>query len=132
MLTKTIPLGKTVLIVEDDEALRNILLAKLEQSGITTLAAADGDDALYKAIKHKPSVVVLDLILPHMGGLELLSILRKHAWGKNIPVVVLTNIDDINTMNECIKHGVKCHYIKSNTSIGSVVETVRSQLMATA
>ncbi len=122
------PNQHSVLVVEDDDSLRSILIDNLSRRGFTAHEAHNGDVGLYKMVKHKPDIVLLDLLLPEMSGLELLTIIRKHSWGKKVPVIVLTNVDDIAVMNECIKRGVKYHFIKSNTSIGFVIETINSQL----
>lgn len=120
--------AKTVLVVEDDQSLRELLEKRLNDNDLHAITASDGDDALYKSIKHKPDLIILDVMLPKMSGMELLHIIRKHEWGKNIPVIVLTNNDDIEVMNESIKHGVHCHYIKSNTSLNSLMQTIQGQL----
>lgn len=119
---------KLILIVEDDDSLREMLSDHLKRNNFRTIAAIDGDDALNKIIKQKPDLIVLDIILPKMSGVEVLHIIRKHDWGKKLPVIVLTNNDDINVVNESIKHGVECHYIKSNTSLTTLLHTIQKEL----
>lgn len=79
---------KKVLIIEDDGALRTTLASALESEGFLALMASDGADGLNKACSDGPDLVVLDLVLPSMGGLEVCRRLREK--GNGVPIIMLT------------------------------------------
>jgi DNA-binding response OmpR family regulator len=79
---------KKVLIIEDDAALRMTLSSALESEGFLALMASDGAEGLNKASSDGPDLVVLDLVLPSMGGLEVCRRLREN--GDDVPIVMLT------------------------------------------
>lgn len=89
MNTPTAPVEKTkILLVEDDPALGQALALALARRGFVIAQATDGVNALYRALNEKFSVIVLDLTLPEMDGLEVLAKIRSE--GKTVPVIVLT------------------------------------------
>ena len=79
---------KKVLIIEDDGALRTTLVSALESEGFLALTASDGAEGLDKACSDGPDLVVLDLVLPSMGGLEVCRRLREK--GNGVPIIMLT------------------------------------------
>lgn len=91
MTTETI--GKKVLIVEDDEAMRKALHMVLADAGLAVLEAKDGAAGLAVAFEGRPDLILLDILMPMMDGWEMLKQVReKDDWGKCVPVVVLTNL----------------------------------------
>lgn len=82
-----------MLVVEDDPATREMLCRSLRAEGWGVAAAADGPAALAMVARTKPSLILLDLMLPGMDGFEFLGHLRKSKGGETVPVVVLTGRD---------------------------------------
>ncbi len=78
---------ETILVVEDEVTLNETLVYNLERQGYTVASAMDGHDALKKARSLKPDLIVLDIMLPGLDGLEITRILRKEA---NTPILILT------------------------------------------
>ena len=86
----------TILVVDDEPALRDMLRLYLEQEGFHVVEAGDGRRALYVARVEKPDLIVLDLMMPEMGGYEFLRAFAKEA---RTPVIVLTaKIEDTDTL----------------------------------
>ena len=79
--------GNKILVVEDDETLRTMLEYNLVKEGYTVLSSADGLDAVEKARREKPELIVLDVMLPKLDGLEVCRILRKEMI---VPILMLT------------------------------------------
>jgi two-component system phosphate regulon response regulator PhoB len=79
-----------ILVVEDEAALIEILRYNLEKEGFTVLAAADGETALEAIADHKPDLVILDWMLPHVSGLEICRQLRRKPETRNLPIIMLT------------------------------------------
>ena len=80
-------MAKTILVVDDEKRLRDLVRAYLSQEGFRVVTAADGQDALFVARHEKPDLILLDLMMPEMGGYEFL---RVHSKERDTPVIVLT------------------------------------------
>ena len=95
----------TVLIVDDDAAIRDIARATLELSGFSVEEAADGLDALSFLTERKPDLLVLDFMLPGMDGISVRSELRKMSGGGRIPVLMITGLNDIESIQRSFEVG---------------------------
>ncbi len=82
---------KRILIVEDDNVLRDVLGEKLEKNGYLVEKAQDGLVAMEKIHANKPDAVLLDILMPHMNGIEVLEELHKDPLFQGIPVVIISN-----------------------------------------
>ena len=91
---------KRILIVEDDESLKKIMVHTLRAENLEVLEAGNGEEGLKMALEEKPDLVLLDIVLPGMDGLAVLKKLREDSRGKDIPVITLTNLGDIKTVSE--------------------------------
>lgn len=83
---------KSVALVEDEEALLQLYETKFKMSGFDVIKAKNGQDGLKIVQAHKPSLVLLDILMPGMSGFEVLEKLKKEDETKAIPVVLLTNL----------------------------------------
>jgi two-component system, OmpR family, response regulator CpxR len=83
-----------VLIVDDDELIRDTLREVVEMAGCSALEAANGKDALNVMAKHRPCLVILDLLMPVMSGNELLEAMRREPALAEVPVVISTSAPD--------------------------------------
>src|SRR5438874_9891543 len=97
------PADERVLIVEDEPSTRLGLTELVRTWGFTTDAAADGQEALEKITSFRPSIIITDLVMPRMGGLELLRALKEE--GTTITTVILTAQGTVETAVEAIKEG---------------------------
>ena len=118
----------TILVVEDEAPMAMALGDKLESEGFTVLKAADGKTGLTMALEHHPDLILSDLKLPEMDGMEMIRELRTDSWGKDAKVIILTNISDVSKIEEAMVHGTFFYMVKGDTSMAEVVEKVRSQL----
>ena len=103
---------KKVLIVEDHGPIRQALAEKLVHEGMVALEAKDGEEGLATALKEKPDLILLDIIMPIMDGLEMLEHLRKTEEIKDTPVIILSarnQTEDIWRANIC---GIDDYIIK--------------------
>lgn len=85
-------MSKNILVVDDEESILTLLQYNLNQSGYDVQTAMDGEDALQKAIAHQPDLIVLDLMLPKLDGIEVCKQLRQQKL--MIPILMLTAKDD--------------------------------------
>lgn len=114
-----------ILIIEDEKALADSLGEKLTQEGFDVLRAEDGITGLDMAFQNEPDLILLDIVMPKMNGLEMLSRLRKDEWGKRVAVILLTNYENTAKMEEVKKYGVEDYLIKSGTKLQDIVDKVR-------
>lgn len=120
---------KTILIVEDDVALRNVLADKLTDEGFIVAQAVNGEEGLTVAAEKRPSLILLDIFMPHMDGITMLSKLRTmDAWGKHVIVLVLTNSTDAQTIAKVSSFGGTDFLIKSEWSLEALVARIREKL----
>lgn len=83
-------MAQKILVAEDEKHLRNLLAYKLKNSGYEVKMAGNGEEALKHANKFHPDLIVLDIMMPIMNGLECLTALKREASLRSIPVVILT------------------------------------------
>lgn len=86
--------GQTVLVVDDEPSIRRFLRHILEAEGLLVMEARTGEDAVAMAMRERPAIVLLDLVLPDIDGFEVLSRLKQQSATRNIPVIILSIIED--------------------------------------
>jgi DNA-binding response OmpR family regulator len=118
-------MAKKIVVVEDDDILAKALLEELQEAGYETRRASDGREGLALVLKEQPDLVLLDIVMPETGGLDMLGNLRKHEQGKQIPVIVLTNLPDNELVAQALELGAYTYLVKSHTSVEGAVEKVR-------
>jgi CheY-like chemotaxis protein len=119
---------KKILIVEDEASILKALIDKFQREKFTTFQAKNGVEALEIASAKKPDVILLDIIMPEMDGLEALKKIRKAEWGKDIPVLMLTNLSDMEKISEAVQIGISGYLVKSDWKLEDVVEKVKEKL----
>jgi CheY-like chemotaxis protein len=121
---------KTVLLIEDEGATRLALADVMKGEGFEVLTANDGEEGLKTAIEKHPDIILADLKMPKMTGLEMLAELRKDAWGKDAEVIILTNASDVESLDAAMSLNTFYYIVKSDTGIADVIEKVRARLAA--
>jgi DNA-binding response OmpR family regulator len=119
---------KTILIIEDESALQKTLGDVLSQEGFEILSALDGETGLRLATEKNPDGILLDLILPKANGFDVLKSLKEQEATKNIPVVVLTNLESMEDIQKALDLGAMTYLVKSNYTLQEVVEKVSKAL----
>jgi len=119
---------KKILIVEDEEPLKLTLKKKFKNEGFSVLEATNGEDGLKLTQEKKPDLILLDIVMPVMDGMTMLKKLRKQDFGKEMPVILLTNLADTSDVNKAMELGVFDYLVKSNWEIKDVVEKVKEKL----
>ena len=105
-------MGKEVLVVDDSATVRKFVSLSLSMQGFTVTAACDGMDALEKISKGKFSLVITDLNMPTMDGLEFIRALHENPEFRDLPVIILTSLTDRETREEGAKLGVDSYVVK--------------------
>ena len=121
--------GKLVCLIDDDANIRDIYERKFLQSGFDIVSAKDGEEGLRAIALNHPDIILLDIQMPVMGGMEVLKELKKDEDLVKIPVVILSNVDDEVVFSEIGKEYVtKFYLVKSLTTPQKVVGIVREIL----
>lgn len=120
----TTTMTKRILLVEDDRFLRRACEAGLRQTGFTVLTAADGVEALEVAQRERPDLVLLDLLMPRLPGIEVLRALKASAETRDIPVLVLSNSSREQDVSEVMRLGAVGYWVKANLSLKELGDKV--------
>jgi PAS domain S-box-containing protein len=121
--------GATVLVAEDDDDLRGVLTTSLTRSGHRVIAARDGAEALAAVEREQVDLVVLDLVMPNIDGLDVLARLKESRQGVTIPVVVVTGTDRAATELQALRLGANV-YLTKPIEAAALAEQV-TRLLAT-
>lgn len=118
-----------ILIVEDDLAYQTVLKDQLTSHGYKVIVTSCGKDGLTFAKKHHPDLILLDIKMPNMDGMTMLTELRKDTQGYTIPVIILTNIEPDDTILETVLEELPSSYlIKSDIQISELLEKIQELL----
>jgi len=118
-----------ILLVEDDVMIVRMYQRKLELEGFKVFLAFNGEEGLEILKKEKPDIILLDIMMPKMNGIEMLKALKKNPATKNIPVIILTNLGDRpEDVTKAKELGAKDYWVKATVSLKEVVERIRQIL----
>ena len=119
---------QTILIIEDESALQKTLYDVLTQEGYEVLQALDGEVGLRTAIDKIPNLIFVDLMLPNINGFDVIDELKKSEKTKDIPVIVLTNLESMEDIQKAIDLGATTYLVKANYSLQDIVAKVKDSL----
>jgi DNA-binding response OmpR family regulator len=119
---------KKILFIEDERALQKTFHAILKEKGYELISAYDGESGLRLAKEEKPDLILLDLILPKIHGLDVLEALKKDPATKEIPVIVLTNVEQIDAVQRALELGATTYLVKAQYTIEEVLEKIEKIL----
>lgn len=114
-----------VMIIEDDEVIREIYALKLEMEGFPTAVAENGRIALDRIQEFGPEVILLDMMMPVMGGLEFMKEFRTRQVSPKAEVIVFSNISAPGQMSEVMQLGASDYWVKSDFTPEKVVQEIR-------
>jgi DNA-binding response OmpR family regulator len=118
-----------ILICEDENVLAEVLQEKFRNEKFDVEIAKDGGEVIPKAKKFKPDVIILDILLPKMGGVDVLTDLKADEDLKNIPVIALSNLSEDKMIKEVLVLGALEYLIKTEHPINEVVEIVNKYIL---
>lgn len=103
-----------VVIVEDNPALSEIYKTRLEIFGYKVFTAADGEIALQVIQQEKPELVLMDLMIPKVAGVDVLRQMRANEWGKDVKVQIISNVNESEAPAELRALGIEGYSVKAN------------------
>ncbi len=117
-----------IAIVEDDIAIVQMYRMKFEAEGFDVVTAGDGKTGLELIQQFVPAIILLDLMMPVMGGAEMLAKLRKEEWGKDVKVVILTNMGESEAPSSLKRLNVSGFIVKAEMTPKQVADQVKNVL----
>ena len=121
-------MAKKILIIEDEEIVIDLLQRKLIKEGYETSVARDGQEGLKKMKEVKPDLILLDIIMPKMGGFEVMEEMGKNNELKKIPVIIVSNSGQPVELDKAQKLGAKDWLIKTEFDPQEVIDKVVKQI----
>ncbi len=119
---------KIILFVEDESALQKTLGDVLNQEGYKVFSALDGEAGFEMAQAESPDLILLDLVLPKMHGFEVLKKLKENEKTKNIPIIVLTNLESMGDVEKALELGATTYLVKASYTLEEVVAKIKKAL----
>ncbi|HMT19138.1 MAG TPA: response regulator, partial [Candidatus Saccharibacteria bacterium] len=121
-----------ILLVEDDNNLREIYEARLMAEGYDIVSARDGEEALSVAIKEKPDLIISDVMMPKISGFDMLDILRTTEETKNVKVIMMTALSQAEDKARAEKLGADRYLVKSQVTLEDVAKVAKEVLDGTS
>lgn len=119
---------KKILLVEDDDALASVYMARLEAEGFAVQRVPNGEEALAKALEFRPDLVLLDAMMPKVSGFDVLDILRNTPETTNMRIIMLAALSQESDLQRAKALGVDEYLVKSQVVIADVVERIKHHL----
>jgi DNA-binding response OmpR family regulator len=117
-----------IAIIEDDPVINQMYRMKFEADGFEVQVAENGEHGVALVESFTPNIILLDLQMPHMNGVDALSQIRAHDWGKNIPVIILTNLGEEEAPKSLHTMGIHSYIVKADLTPRQVVGRVKEAL----
>jgi len=119
---------KKILFIEDDAAVLKTIGEGLKSRGYGVVPATDGEEGLNLSKEVNPDLVILDLILPKLHGLKVLEAMRQNDKTKDVPVIILTNLENIVEVEKALELGTTTYLVKANYSLDEVIAKIETAL----
>jgi len=116
---------KRIMVIEDDKFLSSLMKVRLEKEGFTVIQAFDGEEAVELLKTERPSLVVLDLIMPKVTGFEVLETISMTPGLEKVPVIILSNLAQDSDVQKAKEFGAKEYFVKVKISVDDVVKKIR-------
>lgn len=122
------PAMKKILLVEDDDALANVYVTRLQAESFDVKRVPNGEEALSTALQYKPDLILLDVMMPKVSGFDVLDILRNTPETANVKVIMLTALSQDSDKDRATQLGADDYLVKSQVVIADVVDRIRHHL----
>lgn len=119
---------KRILLVEDDDALANVYVTRLQSEGFDVHRVTNGEEALATALTYHPDLVVLDVMMPKVNGFDVLDILRNTPETTNLKIIMLTALSQDSDKERAESLGADDYLVKSQVVIADVIERIRHHI----
>lgn len=117
-----------VLIIEDEQFIRDIYKRQLEKNGIAVDGFSNGTEGLQALSQNKYDIILLDIMLPDLNGLEILKQIKQNTSSQNIPVIMLTNLGQDEVIKQGFALGAQGYFIKASYTPDQIAHEVKNIL----
>jgi CheY-like chemotaxis protein len=121
---------KVVLVVDDDITLLEMYVERIKAEGAIVIDAKDGEEALQKARENKPSVILLDIMMPKINGFEVLTQLKSDPDTADVPIIILSALSDDQRRRQGLQLGAADYIVKAETLPIDVIEKIKKVISA--
>jgi CheY-like chemotaxis protein len=121
-------MSKSILLIDDDTLVRQSLGDTLTTAGYQVSTAEDGQDGLVKALATHPDLIISDVRMPNVDGLQMLDKLRADEWGKTVPVIILSSDNTTISINQALANGVTLYLSKTLLSPDQITAEIKKTL----
>ena len=123
---------KKILIIDDDEVFVKVLIDSLPKNIYEVTHVLNGEEGLEEMEKNKPDIIILDLLMPKMGGMQFLDALKKKNTAQNIPILISSQLSKMTDVSEAVTSGmgvgVKGYFIKASQNMDMIIKTIENTL----
>lgn len=120
--------ARKILIVDDEKILMDLLSTKIKREGFVVIEAHDGEEGLQIALAEHPDLILMDIIMPKMDGITVMKKLRLDPWGKDVPVIILTNLNTAESVQDSVASGAYDYLVKIDYTLDDLVAIVKKRL----
>jgi two-component system, OmpR family, alkaline phosphatase synthesis response regulator PhoP len=122
--------NKKILIIDDEEAIQRAIADALQNHGFSTIISNNGIEGLQIALKERPSLILLDILMPGMDGMNMMQNLRQDDWGKTVPVIILTNVNpnSSSVINSVLQNEPAYYLVKSDVRLENIIGKIKEVL----
>lgn len=114
-----------IVVAEDETVLQRALTLELSKAGFEVLSAENGEQLVAVVKNQHPDIAIVDILMPHLDGLAALKKIRTLPHGKELPVIMLTNLDQQQEIDKADEMGVALYYTKASVSLSELIKNIR-------
>lgn len=118
---------KKILVVEDEDVLRNTLVDNLTAEGFNVISAVNGEEGLAMALKENPDLILVDIVMPQMDGIVMAQKIKAQK-GDRVPMIILTNFDDPEHIRRAVDSNIFDYFVKTEWRIQDIMTAVKKKL----
>jgi len=115
---------KKILVIDDEMGFQKTMRETLEPLGYTVVEAHNGEEGLKAVDAEKPNLILLDIVMPKLGGIDFLKQLQKDKGGNPFPILITSNFSGIGKIDEGLELGIRGYIVKSNESLKTIVRDI--------
>jgi CheY-like chemotaxis protein len=115
---------KKILVIDDDMTFIAMMKASLDSEKYTVSSVGNGEQGLDAVKEDKPDLILLDLVMPKMGGMDFLKKLNEEYGAGKIPVLITSNQSSLENISEGVSLGIRGYFVKSNESLQGIAKIV--------
>jgi CheY-like chemotaxis protein len=115
---------RKILVIDDDQTFRELITSGVDKDQYEVTTAGDGVQGLEQLDKSKPDLILLDIMMPRMNGVEFLEKMKETHGDKQVPVIITSNDSSLDTISRGAELGVRGYIVKSNESMKTITASI--------